>query len=75
MCCPRKRKQGVTVRKRDAVERAARTFMQTTAAVMVVELVKDGASWVTVPASASVGAFAGFIALLMAIAGPLAPRS
>lgn len=59
----------------DAAERAARTFAQTTAAFMVVELVKDGASWATVPEAASVGAFAGFIALLMAVAGPLAPRA
>lgn len=58
-----------------ALERAARTFVQTTAAVMVVELAKSDASWVTIPAAASVGAFAGLLALLMAVAGPLAPKA
>ena len=60
---------------RNAIERSGRTFVQTTAAIMVVELVKDGASWGTLPEAASVGAFAGVIALLMAIAGPLSPRA
>lgn len=57
-----------------AAERAARTFAQTTAAVMVGELVRDGAAWSDVPTAASIGGFAGFLALLMAVAGPLAPR-
>jgi hypothetical protein len=59
---------------KSAVERALRTAGQTTAAVAVAELLKDGASWITVPQAASIGAFAGFIALLMAVAGPTAPR-
>jgi hypothetical protein len=60
---------------RDALERAGRTILQTAAAVAVIELAKDGASWSTVPAALSVGAFAGLIALLMAVAGPLKPSA
>jgi hypothetical protein len=60
---------------KNALERAGRTIIQTSAAVVVVELLKDGASWATVPAALSVGAFAGLIALLMAIAGPTAPKA
>lgn len=62
-------------RLKDALERAARTFAQATAASMVVELAREGADWSAFLPAASVGAFAGVLALLMVAAGPLAPRS
>lgn len=64
----------ISDRAKDALERAARTFAQATAAAMLVELGREGAAWSTFLPAASVGAFAGVIALLMAVAGPLAPR-
>ena len=60
-------------RLKDALERAARTFAQATAAAMVVELTREGAAWDALIPAASVGAFAGLLALLMVVAGP-APR-
>lgn len=58
----------------DAAERAIRTFVQAASAAMLVELA-GGGGWNDIPVAASVGAFAGFLSLLMMVAGPLKPSS
>lgn len=55
---------------KDALERAARTFVQAAASAALVVLVKDGAGWEVVPAAASIGAFAGLISLVAMFAVP-----
>jgi hypothetical protein len=59
---------------KDALERAVRTFAQATAAAMMVELGREGATWSAFLPAASVGAFAGVLALLLAVAKTTAPR-
>lgn len=53
-----------------ALERAARTFVQSAAAAALVVLAKDGADWSVVPQAASIGAFAGLIAIVAMFAAP-----
>lgn len=55
---------------KDALERAARTFVQATAGAMLVTLGTDGAAWSDVPTAAVAGSFAGFLALLARVAFP-----
>ncbi len=47
----------------DAIERAVKTFVQGTLAVMLPELIIDGASWSDIPKAASLGAFAGLLSV------------
>ena len=60
---------------RDAVERAARTFVQTTAGAMLALLLVADAGWDDVPKAALAGAFAGFLSLLGRLAGPKPTQS
>lgn len=53
-----------------AIERAVRTFVQASAAAALVVLTQDGADWGSVAKAASVGAFAGLIALVAMFAAP-----
>lgn len=65
----------MTPKLKDAIERTARTFVQTTAgAMLALLLVTDNAGWDDVPKAALASAFAGFLAFLGALAGPLAPK-
>lgn len=54
----------------DALERAARTFAQTTAGALLALLTVEGASWVDVPHALLAALFAGFLSLVAYVANP-----